>query len=209
MTQLTKPREMQGNLEPATEPIGLFHAWWRGDALPVLPPIPGLVLTPATDISALAAFAGVDASTISDRLDRGHEPWQAAINSRVVGYGWATANDLTIGELGLEVSLQPGSRYLWDFFTMPEWRGQGIYPRLLQAIVAHESSAERFWIGHDLANVASAHGIAKAGFGEVGAVYRLPSGALAMTCLGAWDRAVAASAQFGVKIVDHVSAGIS
>ena len=105
------------------------------------------------------------------------------------------------------MSLQAGSRYLWDFFTVPAWRGNAIYPRLLQAIIAHEAAAHRFWIGHDRSNIASAHGIAKAGFCEAGAVFRLPGGALAMTCSGHSDRAMAASDQFGIALVDHLAAG--
>lgn len=55
------------------------------------------------------------------------------------------------GSRSLSVSwpLAPGDRGLWDFATLEGWRGRGIYPRLLQAILrAEEKNADCFWIGH-------------------------------------------------------------
>jgi hypothetical protein len=94
---------------------------------------------------------------------------------------------------------------LWDFQTLPPWRGRGIYPRLLQAIIADDMEAERFWVGHDLDNISSARGIAKAGFRQVGAVYRTAGGELAMMPSGSIEHATAASAQFGIRLVEHSS----
>jgi GNAT superfamily N-acetyltransferase len=209
MTQLTETREMQGESEPATEPVGLFHTWWRGDLVPEFPPLTDLEMIPAIDVGLVATLGNKDPRKLEDRIRKNHQPWLAIIAGEPVGYGWVTAGDLTIGELDLDLSLRAGSRYLWDFFTVPKWRGNGIYPRLLQAIIAYEVAAERFWIGHDLSNIASAHGIAKAGFCEVGTVYRSSEGSLVMTCSGEFHRASAASDQFGIELVDHVSAGIS
>jgi GNAT superfamily N-acetyltransferase len=208
MPHLIEPRNLPGGSIPAEEPVGLFHAWWRGDPLPNLPTLPGVELSPALDISPLFAFASPDPLVIRERILRGHQPWVATIAGESIAYGWVTTSDLSIGELGLDVALQPGCRYLWDFFTTPSWRGNGIYPRLLQAIIAHDEDAERFWVGHDLENVASAHGIAKAGFCEVGAVYRLRDGELAMISSGRLDRASAASEQFGITLIDRLSTGM-
>jgi GNAT superfamily N-acetyltransferase len=208
MPHLTEPRNLPGGSVPIEEPVGLFHAWWRGDPLPNLSMLSGLELSPALDTPAISAFASADPRVIGERILRGHQPWLATIAGEPVAYGWVTARDLSIGELGLDIALQPGCRYLWDFFTTPSWRGNGIYPRLLQAIIAHDEKAERFWVGHDLGNVASAHGIAKAGFCEVGAVYRLRDGGLALISSGRLDRASAASEQFGITLIDRLSAGI-
>jgi hypothetical protein len=209
MTQLTEPREMQGESEPAMEPVGLFHAWWRGDPLPEFSPLTDLELFPAVDVGLIATLRNNDPRRLEYRVRQGHRPWLATITGKPVGYGWVSSGELTIDELGLSVVMQSGSRYLWDFFTIRSWRGNGIYPRLLQSIIKHESAAGRFWIGHDLSNIASAHGIAKAGFCEVGAVYRSSEGELVMTCSGEFHRASAASNQFGIELVDHLSAGIS
>jgi YceI-like protein len=49
-----------------------------------------------------------------------------------------------------------------DFFDVER------YPILAE--LAHEAEAERFWIGHVPANLASARGIVKAGFRRVGVI---------------------------------------
>jgi hypothetical protein len=73
------------------------------------------------------------------------------------------------------------NRYLHYFITLSEWRGQGIYPRLLQYILRHESDEnERFWIIHQLSNVASERGIRKAGFCIASKVYFLDTGKLGL-----------------------------
>ena len=52
--------------------------------------------------------------------------------------------------------------------TLPQHRGQGIYPRLLDGIVRAElAEAERFWIAYAPENHASATGIHRAGFTTV------------------------------------------
>jgi hypothetical protein len=117
-----------------------------------------------------------------------------------VAWGWCATSDLSIGELGLSCSLPPGNRYLWDFVTLPSWRGRRIYPWLLQTIIASEPDAERFWLGHDMPNVASARGITKAGFQEVGVLYRRPDGEFVLVPSGSWDRAEAAASLFGVSL---------
>jgi glycosyltransferase involved in cell wall biosynthesis len=93
----------------------------------------------------------------------------------------------SIGELGLEFAIPAGNRYLWDFATLPAWRGIRIYPRLLHVIVNRESiEAERFWIGHVDGNSASGRGIVKAGYAE--AVRQLGENAALRRCLGEHGR---------------------
>jgi hypothetical protein len=94
------------------------------------------------------------------------------------------------------------NRYLWGFVTLPSWRGRGIYPRLLQAILLQEAGdAERFWIVHQLANTASARGIAKAGFHLAGKLYFLREGGIGVTPVGAPDRGSAGADLLGLPIL--------
>jgi GNAT superfamily N-acetyltransferase len=94
------------------------------------------------------------------------------MNGEPAAYGWSAWERAEIGELDVRFELPPGERYLWDFVTLPDWRGRGIYPHMLQGIIRAESdSAKRFWIGHDLDNVASARGIEKAGLPVIGEVW--------------------------------------
>jgi hypothetical protein len=190
---------------PASDPVGLFHAWWRGDPLPARPPLLGLSIDQTGDVGLIADLAGTDPSPLRMRLAAGHRPWLARLAGTPIAVGWVAGREATIGELGLAFALPPGDRYLWDFLTLPAWRCRGVYTRLLQAIVAAEP-ADRFWVGHDRGNVASARGIVRAGFRTVGVVHRLPGGALCLVPAESTEltelveRAAVAAALFGVPL---------
>ena len=184
------------------ELVGHFYAWWRGDPLPPLAPVPGLTTAPGEDERLVARLSGIGEGAVRERVRRGHRPWLARIAGEPAGWGWVAAGEAGIPELGVAFTLSPGDRYLWDFVTLPSWRGRGVYPALLRAILAQEG-AERFWIGHDRGNAASARGIAKAGFREVGAAYRLPDGRLVFVPSGPTDRVVAAAMLLGRPIPDR------
>lgn len=201
--------EAATQMGPVGEPIGYFHSWWRGDGLQTLPTLPGLAISAIFGAEDAAAAIGMEVAEVRSRLERGHRLWMARLNGDPVGWGWCATRELGIGELDIARVLPPGDRYLWDFCTVPPRRGIGIYPRLLQAIVASEPQAERFWVGHDLGNLASARGIIKAGFREVGVVYRRGDGAYWMAPSPPLDRAVAAATIFGVPVAGHPSARIA
>lgn len=140
-----------------------------------LPPLPGFAAAPADDDRALAALSGIAVSTLAARRQAANQPYVAYLAAEPVACGWSASASGQIGELGLTFVLPPGERYLWDFATLPSWRGRGIYPHPLQAILRHDAAKHsRHWIGHDPDNVASARGILKVGFRSVGNVYRLP-----------------------------------
>ena len=181
--------------------VGHFYAWWRGDPLPALPPVPGLTAAPSEDDRLVAGLMGTDEGAVRERRRRGHRPWLARIVDEPAGWGWVATGEAGIPELGVAFALPPGERYLWDFVTLPAWRGHGVYPALLRAILAQEG-ATRFWIGHDRGNAASARGIAKAGFRDVGVAHRLPDGRLAFVPRAPADRAAAAAALLGLPLAD-------
>src|SRR4051794_15006117 len=129
--------------------VGPWYGWWAGDTLPALPPLPGLVAGPSDDDQALATMAGCARDEIAAWRAAGHRPYLARIAGEAVACGWSTWDKVKIGEIGLAFTLPPGDRYLWGFVTAERWRGQGLYPRLLQAILRHEGTGEsRYWIGH-------------------------------------------------------------
>lgn len=189
------------DLQPVGAPIGRLYTWWRGDPLPDLPPVPGLVIEPATDLAALAAVAERSPAVLRARMDEGHTPYLAWLDGTPVASGWSATREAAIGELGLVFALPRGNRYLWDFVTLPPWRGRGIYPRILQNILWREKAAERFWVGHDLENVASARGILKAGFYTVGEVTRLRNAGLGFVPRGLIERGPVAAALLGIPIL--------
>jgi GNAT superfamily N-acetyltransferase len=185
-------------------PIGIFYSWWRRDRLEPLPPLDGLTI----DVLGGDDLEGVrettanwidpaEAETIARRGDR---LYRARLDGVIAAFGWSAVTAAEISELGIDqLRLPPGNRYLWGFVTEPDYRGRGLYPRLLQAVLQRDTDAERFWIGHDLDNDASASGIRRAGFSEVGRVHER-GGQLWMAATGDPERAAACEALFGIPI---------
>jgi GNAT superfamily N-acetyltransferase len=122
------------------------------------------------------------------------------VAGKPVTYGWVATSRASIGELALTFPLPSTDRYLWDFATLPEWQGRGLYPRLLQGIVQAEA-AERFWIIHAPENLPSGTGMSKAGFQPVGQLSFRHDGEVGLIPLGASDRAEAGAALLGVALV--------
>ena len=193
---------------PGGDFVGPWYAWWPGDPLPALPPLPGFAAAPADDDRALAALAGVGVEEVAKRRRAGHRPYVAHLGGEPVAHGWSTGGAVEIGELGLAFTLPPGERYLWGFATEERWRGRGLYPRLLQAILRHEGLDDvRYWIGHTPENAASARGILKAGFRRVGDVYRQPGGRFLLVPTGPLERARLGAALLGAELHDGGDGG--
>ena len=174
-------------------------SWWRGDVLPLLAPLPHLAVSASYAPPLLARLAHGDEADLATRLDDGHRPYVAWLGAIPVAYGWVATRSATVGELDLTLVLPPSDRYLWDVATLPGWRGRGIYPRLLQAILAAEAPGpERFWIIHAPENRASAAGIATAGFAPVVELSVQAAGGVGLAALGPPERVDAAAALVGV-----------
>ncbi len=182
-------------------PAGSFYTWWRGDPLPRIAPLTGLTAERTDRYDLVARLAGLPLDEVLSRVRSENTPYLVLLDSRPAGYGWSARGEAEIGGL-LQFQVREGERYLWDFATLPPYRGRGVYQRLLQAILVQESeSAERFWIGHDAPNVVSGRGIRKAGFSRVGDVVSLPDGALSLTPAGSPERARLAADLLGIPLL--------
>lgn len=181
--------------------------WWSGDPLPELPPLRDLRVATTADVPLLARLNALDRAEGQARLCTGHRPYIARLGDLPVAYGWVATTGATIGELGVSFALPHRDRYLWDFATLPAWRGRGIYPRLLQAIVAAESAgADRLWIIHAPENPASARGIARAGFVPIGELSFRAAGGVGFRPYDRPTRARAGTALLGVPLLDGEAA---
>jgi GNAT superfamily N-acetyltransferase len=173
--------------------------WWRSDALPALPALRGFSAQRTDDAGRIAGLNRIAAQEADARLRDGHHAYIAALDGQPVGYGWAATRRASIGELGLAFELPRGERYLWDFATLPSYRGLGLYPRLLQAMLRAEASA-RAWILHAPENLPSGAGIARAGFRPVGRLGFRVDGSVALGEVRDETRAWWGAAIFGVEI---------
>ena len=182
--------------------------WWAGDEVPDLAPIPGFSTRCGGDADGLARLTSLDPDEVRARMDAGHRIYVAELDGSPVAYGWAATLGAAIGELDLAFSVPATDRYLWDFATLPAWRGRGVYPRLLQAILVSEGrAASRFWIINAPENRSSAAGIAKAGFRPVGVLSFLADRRVGAERRGADERARIGTALLGVPLLEAVEHG--
>ncbi|GHO88700.1 GNAT family N-acetyltransferase [Dictyobacter formicarum] len=144
-----------------------FTTWWRGDRLPELAPLPAFSAGLSTDTQLIARITCQSTQMVARRCEAGDRPYLAFIGDTPVAYGWVATRAGGIAELQFKFELPARNGYLYDFLTLPEWRGRGIYPHFLQAIIHQEQDIDRFWIGYVPGNDASGRGISKAGFHEV------------------------------------------
>jgi GNAT superfamily N-acetyltransferase len=183
-----------------------LSTWWQGDSLPHLAALPELTVAVDSDGDRLAKLTNLTPAEVNARLDAGNRAYVAAIAGEPAAYGWVATITADIGELELGFSLPATDRYLWDFVTLEHYRGRGIYPRLLQAIIRSESvGASRFWIIHAPENSASGAGIRKAGFTAVSSLSftrELRPGAATST---PDQRAQAGAALLGLPLLDAAS----
>jgi GNAT superfamily N-acetyltransferase len=172
--------------------LGYGATWWRGDPLPTLPPLPGFRVVLPDDDLLLADLTHLAKTTIQQRRADGHQPYLAYLRQDPVAYGWVASEHAAIDELDLAFAVPAESRYLWDFLTLPDWRGRGFYPRLLQAIVRRErASVQRLWLAMTADNPAAHRAVVKAGFQVVEALVREPTGRLHILMVGETERALA------------------
>jgi ribosomal protein S18 acetylase RimI-like enzyme len=118
----------------------------------------------------LAIASGAeDEAEVCRRLESDRRCYGAWVDGRLAAYGWISFDEEWVGELRLELQLQPGEAYIWDCATLPEFRQKGLYSALLVYIVGElrREATCRFWIGADLDNLPSQKGIARAGFRPV------------------------------------------
>lgn len=142
------------------------------DILQPVPPVAGLRIEESTDIDLLAAMGSTTPSEVTRRMTHDHIAFAAFLDDVPAAFGWMARGRARIGELNHELVLPSGNRYLWNFRTMPGFRGRGIYPALLQHMIRFETGrAHRFWIIHAPENHASLRGIRKTGFQYVGKLY--------------------------------------
>jgi hypothetical protein len=138
----------------------------RYRSTPVAPllPLQGLTIRRETDANVIAMIQGRPIDDMARRFADGHRVYVAEMNGVPAAWGWVGTRTATIGELNVSFDIANDERYLWNFVTRPEFRGLGIYPRLIEAIVCADAEADRFWIAYAPENRASGNGIHKAGF---------------------------------------------
>lgn len=163
----------------AGSPMWLLWNWCRGDALPICESVSGLTVSESKDALLLSHLMGIPEADLREQLGLGHRAYLARRGTLPVACGWGASGEVALFGGRLTLHVPPHHWYLYGFVTHPDWRGRGIYPHLLQAILRTEEQ-EHFWIIHLQEDTASERGIHKAGFRLAGRFFFLPTGGLGL-----------------------------
>lgn len=143
----------------------MLYSFSYNDELLPLPELPGLTFTGCDDPLFMSIMGQISLKEAQYRLLNDNRAYVAYLNDVPAGFGWMALGKAKIGELNHEFIVPQYHAYLWNFRVSSEFRGLGIYPRLLQYIIQKERvKTDHFWIMHAPENIASANGIIKAGF---------------------------------------------
>lgn len=179
--------------------------WWHGDTLPDLsdlPELPSFSIHITEDKQLLSTLNNLFLQEVDNRFQTGNHAYLALIDEAIVAYGWVATQSAGVSEIHLAWIIPPQNRYLWDFQTLPEWRGRGIYPHFLQAILRAEMHlAERFWILYAPGNDTAEHSIRKAGFQFLGELVLTKGRVTGFTLFNKGERALVGAAFLELPIV--------
>lgn len=121
-------------------------------------------------IPTIGAIGTVEAEEWVERLQRGDECYGAWVSGDLAHYSWVqSSGDHIIGPAGRTASVEPGTFCIYNCRTADRYRGMRLYPRALSVILADYFARGRSeaWIYTTQSNVASQHGILRAGFKQV------------------------------------------
>ena len=110
-------------------------------ALSPPPPMPELpvraeigLMSPREVASAGTAFRDdLDPSSVSERLARGDSCFAVRVEGEIVHMAWVAVQRATVEYLGRDLMLEPDEIFIFDSFTLPEYRGM----KIAQARGAH------------------------------------------------------------------------
>ncbi|UCD84910.1 MAG: GNAT family N-acetyltransferase, partial [Deltaproteobacteria bacterium] len=134
---------------------------------------------------------------VNTRLNQGEICGTAWFNSEIVSYCWLVFRQAEVGEIDQVIKLRSDELYLYDAFTLPEYRGKGFFPALLTAVLSFAKSQDytRALIFSLRDNRPSVRGIEKAGFCLLKSIYFIKIMGLPL-CLSGGMR----DKEFGVEL---------
>lgn len=94
------------------------------------------------------------------QLDIGDFGYYACVDGKAVGYGWVKRH----GSKDYFFDIGECCCYLCRFFVHESMRGHRIYPKLICALIEHETEVNDFYIAVERGNEASERGLLKVGF---------------------------------------------
>lgn len=89
-------------------------------------------LAKSDDIRRLQRLAKFNDGEAQQRLNAGHLCFVALNGGNLANYTWVCFHEGYIDELETKIRVSPGSAYRYDVFTLPAYRGKGIFPSVFE-----------------------------------------------------------------------------
>ncbi len=139
--------------------------------------LPGATLEKLADAAVLElAKAGPDLAVHSDRLERHgfNDAWAVRIEGRLAHVAWLIAAEHDGLLPRRNVRLRDGEAEITHCFTLPEFRGRGVYVFAIRSLcgIAATRGVGRIFMITSINNLASQRGIERAGFRRCGQIFR-------------------------------------
>ncbi len=152
-------------------------------------------------VESLASVVGKE--IVNARFNQGEVCGVAWFNSAVVSYCWVAFQQAEVGEVNRIIKLRSNELYLYEAFTLPDYRGRGLFPALLTAILsfARSQGYSRALIFSLSKNRPSLRGIEKAGFSLFQSIHFLKFQDLTL-CLSGRTKGKEAGVRMGKKKED-------
>jgi GNAT superfamily N-acetyltransferase len=99
------------------------------DSIPDLKPRLPVIIRMITgeDLPAYREFSSFPSTDeIEARFERGHRCFAAFLDGRIVHAGWVATGRVYVPYLRRDLILLPGDIYLYNHYTLPEYRGYGL-----------------------------------------------------------------------------------
>ncbi|EDM49007.1 N-acetyltransferase [Marinobacter algicola] len=119
-----------------------------------------------TEARGMESGLPVSSEEFQRRTRQGNRLYQMHLDNQLVSWGWVAGAGSRIGVLhDLYLTVPEGALYIWDCVTIPEYRGRGCFPRLLEGILcANRPTSTLALVAVDVRNGASRRALVKAGF---------------------------------------------
>ena|GEM_PF-6139928 len=129
-----------------------------------------------SDESFFASENSIDNDSLfKDRLKNGDICCCAIFEGEIVSYCWIALHRACVGEIGKTIILNNKEIYLYDAFTKPAYRGNGLFPKILSVILSYGrvKGYQRALIFALSSNISSIAAIKKTDFRDFQNVYFL------------------------------------
>src|SRR5450759_5292253 len=105
--------------------------------------------SPSASMAVIATAMEAEGDLVATRLARGCRCFGAWIGDELAGYGWLSTKPEWIGEIELTITPSEDEGYIWNCFTLEQFRRRGVLRALLAGIRerAHAEGLSRLWIG--------------------------------------------------------------